>query len=186
MRKTIAVSLLGALIALQAQAVQIQGGLTMTGEAKFDTGNVNTANSVTSWRNSFVLASSGDFAANGIGFFTGVLLKAPWVFDPSTPTASLWIVSGGKTFTFDLTSSVIDVQGGNNIAITGNGTVTATGFDPTPFQWNFTSQNPAVNRWFTFSAATSRTRAVPDGGLTLGLLGLALTGLEGLRRRFSR
>ena len=55
------------------------------------------------------------------------------------------------------------------------------GFDATPGVWAFTSQNAGGRPHSTFSFSAN-TAAVPDSGSAVALLGLALTGIEVLRR----
>jgi VPDSG-CTERM motif len=69
------------------------------------------------------------------------------------------------------------------IDITGTGTLTGNGFDPTPGAWEFTSQSALGRRHLTFSFSAD-TSAVPDGGSAVALLGIALVGVEALRRKF--
>ena len=175
---TLAVGLISCgMFVQQAQADQIQGDINFTGQVTYDTGNVGTANSVTGWFNTFVGTASGDFSGldGAAATFT-----APWVFDPPSPRVPLWTVGG---FTFDLTTSSIVFQTtsfGGILVVQGNGIITAAGFDPTAGTWSFTSNGPGADGQFSFSAGTS---AVPDGGATVMLLGLALAGVGALRRK---
>jgi type IV secretory pathway VirB2 component (pilin) len=157
-------------------ATTIQGSITFSGGCTLDTGNANTAHSVTSWVNTVVQSVSGDFDTF-INPLDAATFSAPWIFDPSTPTPALWSVGG---FTFDLLSSTIVVRGGGFLSVSGTGTISGNGFDPTFGTWNFSTQNPGSNGLFSFSAAS---QAVPDGGATVALLGLTLVGAEVLRRK---
>jgi VPDSG-CTERM motif len=171
----------GGFFCQQAQAVSITGYINFAGAVRYDTNSLLTATRVTQWKNSTVLgaATTGDFAAFT---FDGehVTMAHTWIFNPSTVTPALWRVGG---FTFDLTSSTIVSQTVNFLNITGTGTVTGNGFDPTPGEWSFTSTNSNGHTRSTFGFQ-SQTNAVPDGGATAALLGLALTGVEVLRRKF--
>ncbi|MGC2353370.1 MAG: VPDSG-CTERM sorting domain-containing protein, partial [Candidatus Udaeobacter sp.] len=60
------------------------------------------------------------------------------------------------------------------------------GFDATAGTWSFTAQNGSANGVFSFSASTFSSQATPDGGATVALLGLALAGIEGTRRKLKR
>jgi VPDSG-CTERM motif len=155
----------------------IQGNITFSGGATLDTGNANTAHAVTSFKNTVVQSVSGDFDTF-INDLDPATFSASWVFDPSTPTSSLWSVGG---FTFDLLTSTIVMRGGGFLIISGTGTISGNGFDPTAGTWSFTTQNPSSRGTFSFSAGGL---AVPDGGSAVGLLGLALIGIEVLRRKF--
>lgn len=165
------------LFSQQAQAALITGNINFAGSVTFD-GPLGTANAVTSFINTHVESGgTGDFA--GIPINTPVAMAASWTFDPSTPTPGLWSVGG---FTFNLLSSVIVFQSPQGLIITGTGIVSAAGFDDTAMDWSFTSQKSGTGT-FSFSANST---AVPDGGSAVALLGIALTGIEVLRRRVKR
>jgi len=66
--------------------------------------------------------------------------------------------------------------------IEGTGIITGNGFDPTPGVWSF-SQQAGRGTVLTFSGTTS---AVPDGGMTLALLGAGLMGLAAFRAKFGK
>jgi hypothetical protein len=155
----------------------ILGNITFSGGATLDTGNANTAHAVTSFKNTVVQSVSGDFDTF-INDLDPATFSASWVFDPSTPTSSLWSVGG---FTFDLLTSTVVMRGGGILAVSGTGTISGNSFDPTFGTWSFTTQNPGTpNGVFSFSASGL---AVPDGGATVALLGLTLVGVEVLRRK---
>ena len=116
------------------------------------------------------------------GSFTGlvtdgdaVTIAFPWSFN-SGAVPNFWQVDG---FVFNLTSSSIMMQGGGSVTVAGTGTITGNGFDMTSGTWSFTTQNPSAHARFSFSAATG---SVPDGGSAVALLGIALVGIECLRR----
>jgi hypothetical protein len=157
-------------------ATTIQGSITFSGGCTLDTGNANTAHSVTSWVNTVVQSVSGDFDTF-INPLDAATFSAPWIFDPSTPTPALWSVGG---FTFDLLTSTIVVRGGGFLSVLGTGTISGNGFGPTFANWRFSTQNPSADGIFSFSAADG----VPDGGSAVALLGFAFIGVEVLRRKF--
>lgn len=120
-----------------------------------------------------VQGADGDFAT----FVTpgdGVTFNAPWSFN-SGAIPSFWSVDG---FTFDLTTSSIFTQTANAVTIDGVGTITGNGFDPTPGTWHFTTQNPAADSLFSFSAAAADP--VPEGS-TVALFTAGALGLAGMR-----
>jgi VPDSG-CTERM motif len=167
-----------------AQATAINGNIQFAGEVKFNTTSLATAHSVVTWYDVFhnagfssVTSGTADFA--GIASGTQATMGQPWAFNPSTPTASLWSVGG---FTFDLLSSTIVTQNASTLVIEGTGIVSGNGFDPTAMDWMFTTQSSGGRPRTTFSFSANGA-AVPDGGSAVALLGLALTGLEGLRRK---
>jgi VPDSG-CTERM motif len=173
-----------ALFSQQAQATSINGEIQFAGEVQFDTNSLATATRVVTWFDVFhnagfssVTSGSGDFA--GIAPGTQAAMAQPWIFNPSTPTPSLWSVGG---FTFDLLSSTVVMQTASTLVIEGTGIVSGNGFDSTAMDWNFTTQSSGGRTRTTFSSSANGA-AVPDGGSAVALLGLALTGIEVLRRR---
>jgi len=163
------------LAAPQAHATEITGAITFAGGATFDTNSLATATQVIAWSNTRVVSSDGDFG--GIAPNTSVAMAIPWIFNPSTATPGMWSVGG---FTFDLSSSTVVEQDSHFLLITGVGTITGNGFDPTAGSWSFSTQAPGSKGIFSFSASSD---AVPDGGMTLTLLGATLAGLELIRRK---
>jgi hypothetical protein len=164
-----------------AQATPITGMLNIGGTATFDTHSLATAHSAT-FSDALVLGgNSGDFAGFAVG--TPVVM-ASYTFDPSTITNGLWSVNG---FTFNLTSSVVELPRSTTfLSITGTGIVTGpAGFDATPGEWAFTSQNAGGHPHSTFSFSANTT-TVPDGGMTMALLGTGLMGLAAFRAKFAK
>jgi hypothetical protein len=165
-----------------AQAVPVTGNITFVGSVSLDTGSAGTATMVTAWHG---LGTGGlPQVASRDGGFTGfvtngdaVTFHAPWSFS-SGAISNFWSVDG---FMFDLISSAIPVGGQTtgSVIVNGTGTISGNGFSATPGTWHFTTQNPAASAQFSFSAATG---TVPDGGSAVALLGIALAGIEGLRR----
>ena len=86
-----------------------------------------------------------------------VAMTAPWNFNSGLLPA-LWSVGN---FTFDLTASSIVQQGNGFLSVSGTGTITGNGFDPTPGSWRFTTQNPPANGVFSFSASTTASQPQP-------------------------
>ncbi len=176
----VAVGLLsGGLFCQQAQATPITGDITFGGVVTFDSIHLNLAKQVSIWDLSIVTSDSGSFSS--IPILSNVTMTAPWIFNPSTPTIPLWQVGG---FTFDLTSSTIVSQNNSFLNITGVGTISGTGFTTTPGSWSFTVSNANGKTHETFGFQSDTVASVPDGGATAALLGLALAGVEVLRRKF--
>jgi hypothetical protein len=172
------------LFSQQAQATPINGDIQFAGEVKLNTKSLATAHSVVTWFDVFhhagfgsVTSGTGDFA--GIASGTQAAMPNAWIFGPSTPTPGLWSVGG---FTFNLTSSTVVTQNASTLVIEGTGIVSGNGFDPTAMDWMFTTQSSGGRRRTTFSFSANGA-TVPDGGSAVALLGLALTGLELLRRK---
>jgi hypothetical protein len=157
-------------------APAINGTIQFGGSAHFDTNSLLTATTVMSWINTHVEdGATGDFS--GIPMNTPATFGAPWVL--STPRPGLWSVGG---FTFDLLSATVVTQTAKTLFIEGTGIVTANGFDPTGMEWSFTTQSAGGITRSSFSFSANNV-AVPDGGSAVALLGLALTGIEVLRRK---
>jgi hypothetical protein len=176
------------LLSQQAQAtpmVMIQGEIQFIGTVEFNTTNLDTATQVTTWFDAFGNAghttigfgNTGDFA--GITPGTQVNMAQPWIFNPSTPTPNFWSVGG---FTFNLLSSTIITQTKSFLNIEGTGIVSGNGFTPTVADFAFSVQNAGGGHHVSFTFSANETE-VPDGGSTVAFLGLALTGIEVLRRK---
>jgi hypothetical protein len=162
------------------QAVPITGTIGFTGRVSLDTTSAGTATEVVNWVNPSVNGTSGAFtvASGSVNF------ASPWFFNtPATsPINTFWTVGG---FTFKLLSSWITTQGSGGVLVNGTGIVTGNGYDATTLGWSFTCQDPAVTSnpsTFTFSASAA---SVPDGGATVMLLGIALSGMALLRRKLT-
>ncbi len=151
-------------------AAMILGDITFSGGATFDTSDFSTATQVISWDSVTVEQTSGEFLAAGIGNMTAVTFAPGWTINQGQP--NFWTVGD---FTFELnTTSVTQVP--TFIIVSGQGTVSANGFDPTPFNINFSTQKASDSPRQTFSAATN-SEAIPEPGtsclLLAGILGLA-------------
>jgi hypothetical protein len=79
-------------------------------------------------------------------------MNQPWTFGSGLP--ALWSVGG---FTYNLTTSTITQQGNGFLSVSGTGTISGNNFAPTPGTWRFSTQNPAANGVFSFSASTTAT-----------------------------
>jgi hypothetical protein len=178
LKLTLAV-LAAAVVTSGAQAAMVNGAITLAGGAIFDTDSLATATRVNTFLDVTVMSEDGDFE----GFVAdedAVAMAVPYIFIPSTSTPGLWSVGG---FTFDLEGSTVVLQNADFLIISGTGTLTGNGFDPTEGIWNFTSQSPSADGVFSFSASGD-FNGVPDGGSTVALLGLGLTGVWMIRRKF--
>lgn len=177
MNRTFILSLsIAVLTSTAADAVPIQGTLTINGGAVFNA-PISTATRITDFQAVVVQSRDGDFAS----FVTAgdpVSMAEPFIFNPSTAYPMFYSVGG---FNFDLTSTNIPLQSPMFLLIEGIGTVSGNGFSPTPGNFAFSTQGSPANGVFSFSASTG-TR-VPEGGLTLALLGLSVIGIESMRRR---
>jgi hypothetical protein len=168
------------LFSQQAQAVPITGGISLSGTYVTNNGNLNTATSFTSFPFAIVNSVSGSYTGVGTGLGSPVVTMNPFSFNPfNGPITPLWtFMSSGSTYSFDLTVLSSRLQpGDNSLTLKGTGTLHITNFTDTPGTWIFTA-NQAVDT-FSFSSSNG---AVPDSGSAVALLGIALAGIEGVRR----
>ena len=169
-------------LTIAAKAGPITGDIDFGGVVTFDTMSLATATRVTQWNSSFVLKDSGDFATF-VSPGTSATMAAPWIFNPSTATPSLWAVGG---FNFDLANSVIVSQSSTFLDITGTGTITGHGFDPTPGTWSFTASRSDAGTSTTFGFQAEATAVPETGSVVLFLLGgVGLVAGKSLRKKIA-
>ena len=189
--------LLAAALALAAvtsvQAIPITGTIDMSGTANLDSTLLGSATKATSFTAVTVggvptgayVGTFGDSVAwNGFGWNP-----------PTTPVNPLWSFTDagtGFTYSFNLATVGVVSQDNSFLNILGTGSLTITGagspYDTTDGQWSFTISNPGGGSHanFAFTFANSQTGAtVPDGGMTVILLGTGLAGLGLLRRKLA-
>ena len=164
----------------QAQAVPITGAINFAGGVTLDTTDLSMATAVVTWLDQganmpTVQGADGSFA--GLDNQTAIFAN-PWVFGSGAP--ALWTVGG---FTFNLIASSIVSQGADFLLVSGTGIITGNGFDATRGNWLFSIQDAPAGLVFSWSGGSAAT---PDGGATVALLGLALAGIEGIRRKLTR
>jgi hypothetical protein len=162
------------------QAVQITGNITFAGTCTLNTNSASTATMVTGWHGlgagGLPQVQSHDGSFNGlVNDGDAVTIAFPWSFN-SGAVPNFWTVDG---FVFNLSSSSITMQTGGSVTVEGTGFISGNGFDMTSGTWSFTTQNPSAHARFSFSASSG---SVPDGGSAVALLGIALVGIECLRR----
>ena len=161
-----------------ANAAFISGLISFDGQANLDNSNLALATKVITW--SGVEAGppiTGDFAAF-VSNHAPAAFTDGWAFTSGSVTP-LWTCGG---FTFDLTSSAIQFQTSKALWVSGTGTVSGNGFEPTVGTWDFSTQTGSGTA-FRFS---SSTEAVPDGGTTMALFGFSLLSLYGVRRKLGK
>lgn len=171
-----------------ASAVAISGKVDMVGTLNLNTTSLATASTVTSFGPAAVIPTpNGAF----IGTAGSAVTFTPFSWNPqSTPVIPLWsFVSGGWTYTFDLNNISFVFQNASFVNLAGEGILNITGlgspYTPTQGKWTFTITSAGSDPNFRFGFVSS-TAAVPDGGMTVALLGLALVGVEGLRRKLTK
>jgi hypothetical protein len=172
-----------ALCTQQAQAVPIPitGGVSFAGGYTTDTGNVNTAHAFLNFSNVNITSVAGSYLGVPTNGTVPVTMMG-FTFNPFVPPVnSLWdFMFSGKDYSFDLLAITSRQQNGDNtLTLHGLGTLHITGFDNTAGSWVLTANQGGGT--FSFSSSNG---AIPDGGTTVALLGIALAGIEGVRRMF--
>lgn len=144
-------------------------------------------------------AASGTYAlATGYGYVQALAsLPSPITFDafswagygasPAAFVAPLWsFTDGGITYSFAATTMTASFSDGQ-WTFGGAGIAYVTGDAPTGGNWNEqigeTVTGPEKSFTFDASSTAAGSPPVPDGGLTVALLGGAFVGLGMLRRK---
>jgi hypothetical protein len=140
---------------------------------------------------SFVSSDAGAYGSIPVPW--AATFTSPLMISPATPASPLWtVVSGGNTYTFSATTSTVASQGpatgGYELRMQGKGDAWIDGTDETPGTWIVTASESGSTAHggfvsFGFESTATVVGAVPDGGMTLGLLGSAMIAVAGLRRK---
>jgi hypothetical protein len=142
-----------------------------------------------------VVIGSGAYAGTGGEYVTwGTPFGwTPQLLPPAnTALWSFYDAGNGFTYSFFLTSDSVVTHNATTLQLSGTGDAWITGvgspYLETAGTWTFTiTTTPAQENQakFTFGSGTTDV-GVPDGGLTIALLGLALTGVGALRMKQSK
>jgi hypothetical protein len=179
--KLAGVAMVLATAGMTAQAGTLNGSISFDGAITTDTGNLGTATAIASYTDLTVdqgletgsfLPLNGGGAFNGVTFstlsFGGNVLST---YNPTAPVASLtlWTVNdAGTIYSFVASSVDIATQNATFLNLTGSGTAFINGANGTAGTWSIT--DTGSTQIFTFGASTT----VPDGGMTVAMLGMAL------------
>jgi hypothetical protein len=186
----LAIGLLGSgVLCEQAQAIPITGSVEFFGSATPTGASPGLPISVHFTNPWHPLA--------GIGVYAGVTSGTPATFNDFSFTgdgslavltgtvAPLWTFSfGGETFSFDLLALTNGHTEAGSMSFSGTGIAHGSGvtaFDDTPA--TIALQGSGQNFNFSISTSTTTSIGVPDGGTSVGLLGIALVGIVILRRQ---
>ncbi len=153
-----------------ANAAVISGELFVGGQAVAIPGpTLGDAIGLAFTQGVLVTGATGDFAADGLVFgSTGSINDFLFAAVPIDP---LMVVG---SFTFVLDSAMVVLQGPDFLDLTGTGTLSAAGFDDSPFQFSLSADG--AGSLFSFSATLA---PIPlPGGLILLMSGLAALGVR--------
>ena len=170
------------------QAIPITGSINFQGGTATLNGPVTSATAITAFggaptvNNNLGVQPTGSFAGTGNTAVT--FLATGFQFSPSlipNPVALWSFVFGGNTYSFSLTSVISSVGVGPTLNLAGSGILSISGgtYQSTPGTWTFstTGTGPA-----TYGFVAGNT-AIPDGGMTVVLLGVALSGMCLFRKK---
>jgi hypothetical protein len=172
----------------QAGANQINGSVLFSGAATVSGGSGPGTTTISFANPSWTVVSGlGNYSTFGTpatftsfsftGTGTGATLSGPGI-----PQGTFTL--GTLTYSFDLLALVNGITTSGTMALSGTGIAHITGLDDTPISWTLAGSGNN----FTFDLSGSNTTpsgptTVPEGGSAVSLLGMALVGLEALRRR---
>jgi len=184
----LAIALLGSgVLCEQAQAIPINGSIEFFGSAKPSGVSPGSPVSVAFTNPWHALAAIGDYT--GVPFNTAATFSnlaftgdgASAALTASVP--ALWSFSfGGIDYSFDLLSLSNGHADSGSMSFSGNGLAHASGFDDTAASWALQGSGQR----FAFTLSTSTTTpsgAVPEGGTSVALFGIALAVIVILRRQ---
>ncbi len=176
-------------LSVQAIPTPISGSISISGTSTIDGTSFVAATRFTAFENVFVgapSALSGDY----VGTSGAAVTVTPFIWSPptaSTPIVPLWtFVSGGNTYSFDLSVLHADYASPTGLLLSGLGTayITGPGLDKldTTGHWDFSAQTLGLST-FTYSSTTTVPVGVPEGGTTVAMLGGAFLGLGLMGRK---
>jgi hypothetical protein len=175
--------------ALSMQAIPITGSISFAGTSTINGTSFVTATGFTLFQDVTVGAPSA-LSGSYVGTSGAAVTMTPFTWSPptaSTPINPLWtFVSGGDTYSFDLSVLHEDYVSPTGLLLSGNGTAFITGpglnYVATTGTWDLSSQTLDLST-FTFSSSTTIPAGIPDGGTSATLLGGSLLGLAMIGRK---
>ena len=185
----LAIGLLGSgVLCEQAQAIPITGSVEFFGSATPSGASPGLPISVHFTNPWQTLAGNGVYA--GIPSTSATFNDFSFTGDGSLASlvgtvTPLWTFSfAGETFSFDLHALTNGHTEAGSMSFSGTGIAHGSGvtaFDDTPA--TIALQGSGQNFTFSISTSTTTSTGVPDGGTSVGLLGIALVGIAVLRRQ---
>ena len=171
-----ALGLASTVLCERAVATPISGEISFSGSYTVNNPNLVTASEFDSFSGVTVSANpTGDYSGTG---GTDVTFT-PFSWDAFVPVTPAWtFIVGPNTYSFDYSSLTIDYNSSTVLVLSGTGLASITGFDDTPGIWSITANTFGTTFSFSSTSAT-----VPDGGVTLAMLGAGIVGLAYLSRR---
>jgi hypothetical protein len=168
----------------------ITGGISMSGTYTVTGGNLGAATSFATFSLATIAgAPTGSYA----GLAGDLVALTPFTFGSGTgprpiSVTPLWLTTpGSASYSFDLTSLSVNTHTGSVLDMSGAGTlhiptdINGNSWTDTPGDWVFTANSLGG----TFSFSASNGALMPDGGMTVMLLGAALSGLALIRRKLA-
>ena len=168
---------ISALLNQEASAIPIVGEISFAGSYTINNANLTLATAFGSFSGVTVsLNPTGDYA----GLAGAAVTQTAFTFDPFPVggVVPLWTIPSQPGTSFDLLALSVAFESPTALLLTGTGIAHKTGKDNTPGTWILSANT--LGTTFSFSSTNS---SVPDGGTTVALLGMALVGVEGLRRK---
>jgi hypothetical protein len=152
-------------------SISLSGGFTPVDAVPLPT-TLGAATGIDFDGSAAVNQATGDFSGSVGHTATMVDFQFSPVLAPNPVT--VWSVDG---YTFSMDTVAVDFHNANFLLLSGSGTVSGTGFDPTPGTWVFGGQT-ANQASFSWSASSATVVPVPAavwlfGSGVLGLMGVA-------------
>ena len=169
------VALVSATTAVKANL--LQGDVGIGGVATFNGASASASTQVNSFSTASINLVGGDFSSIPLGTLANFL--TPYVFTTGANPGFLSF----DGYTFDETSSV-GAPSGPFINVAAVGILSGNGISPTPYDFSFSASGSSTTTYQGYlSVDSAAVAALPDGGLTVALLGGALTTLGLIRRK---
>jgi hypothetical protein len=188
-------------ITANAYAVQVTGTIQIDGDVTFNTTDLLTATQATFPGAPDGSVTSGTLAYSAAGVQGSAVNFSNFNFAATGPqvVSPLWTftnLTNNWTYTFNL-ATITDIirstlgNGSDVLTIGGMGTVNITGagspYELTNANWSFNVTDSSGGQngtfLFAFNDSNTATSRIPDGGMTVLLLGAALSLLGVLRRK---